>query len=257
MAHKTFIGGTTYEIKGGRTLVNGTGYDIKGGKTLVGGTGYDVGFGEPVTLNIFELQHYPIGDRAYVMIDGIKYTGTQLGLQLVVGQVVQIGISAQAAVSSIKIGGETVAQATSAASATYDWIIPEGIKSASIILHGMAGYFSTVYVDYCADTKATVSVTGSGHNSYAYVIINGTKYTGAVNNLVVQHGDVITVRTKTDDLYTGLFYDVTKSIWLSSNDEADRIYDTTWYVHSVSTINFDLTYWTEDGRSGTVNMTTS
>lgn len=42
MAHKTLIGGTAYEIKGGRTLVGGTGYDIKSGRTLVGGTGYDV-----------------------------------------------------------------------------------------------------------------------------------------------------------------------------------------------------------------------
>lgn len=45
MAHKTLIGGTAYEIGGGRTLVNGTGYSIDKGKTLVGGTAYEVGFG--------------------------------------------------------------------------------------------------------------------------------------------------------------------------------------------------------------------
>lgn len=44
MAHKTLVGGTAYEISGGRTLINGTGYEIKGGKTLVGGTVYEVGF---------------------------------------------------------------------------------------------------------------------------------------------------------------------------------------------------------------------
>lgn len=44
MAHKTLIGGTGYEIKGGRTLIGGTGYDIKSGRTLVGGTGYDIKF---------------------------------------------------------------------------------------------------------------------------------------------------------------------------------------------------------------------
>lgn len=44
MAHKTLIGGTAYEISGGKTLVNGTAYSIKNGKTLVGGTAYEVGF---------------------------------------------------------------------------------------------------------------------------------------------------------------------------------------------------------------------
>lgn len=44
MAHKTLIGGTAYEIGGGKTLVNGTAYSIDKGKTLVGGTAYEVGF---------------------------------------------------------------------------------------------------------------------------------------------------------------------------------------------------------------------
>ena len=44
MAHKTLIGGTAYEISGGKTLVNGTAYSIDKGKTLVGGTAYEVGF---------------------------------------------------------------------------------------------------------------------------------------------------------------------------------------------------------------------
>lgn len=47
MAHKTLIGGTAYEIKGGKTLVGGVAYAIKGGKTLVGGTAYGITFGNP------------------------------------------------------------------------------------------------------------------------------------------------------------------------------------------------------------------
>lgn len=47
MAHKTLIGGTEYEIEGGRTLVNGTGYNIELGKTLIGGTEYEIGFAVP------------------------------------------------------------------------------------------------------------------------------------------------------------------------------------------------------------------
>lgn len=44
MAHETKIGGTAYEITGGRILVGDTGYDIASGRTLIGGTGYDVKF---------------------------------------------------------------------------------------------------------------------------------------------------------------------------------------------------------------------
>lgn len=53
MGHKTLIGGTAYDIKGGKTLIDGTAYDIKKGVTLIGGTGYDISFqGEPVPVYI-------------------------------------------------------------------------------------------------------------------------------------------------------------------------------------------------------------
>lgn len=45
MAHKTLIGGTAYEVSGGKTLIGGTAYSIKGGRALIGGTGYDISFG--------------------------------------------------------------------------------------------------------------------------------------------------------------------------------------------------------------------
>lgn len=48
MAHKTLIGGTAYEIGGGKVLVGGTGYSIDKGRTKVGGTGYDISFGTPI-----------------------------------------------------------------------------------------------------------------------------------------------------------------------------------------------------------------
>ena len=44
MAHKTLIGGTAYEVKGGKTKVNGTAYGIAKGRTLVGGTGHEIPF---------------------------------------------------------------------------------------------------------------------------------------------------------------------------------------------------------------------
>lgn len=48
MAHKTLIGGTSYDIKSGRTLIGGTGYDVKKGRTLIDDTGYDVSFSTPI-----------------------------------------------------------------------------------------------------------------------------------------------------------------------------------------------------------------
>lgn len=51
MTHRTLIGGTAYEIDGGRTLIGGTAYEIDKGKTLVGGTAYEVGFGVPYLAN--------------------------------------------------------------------------------------------------------------------------------------------------------------------------------------------------------------
>lgn len=59
MSHKTTIGGTAYEVKGGKCLVNGTVYSIKKGRTLIGGTGYDITFAPPfpkkgdlITMNL-------------------------------------------------------------------------------------------------------------------------------------------------------------------------------------------------------------
>ena len=40
MAHKTLVGGTVYEISGGRTLIDGTSYEISGGRTLIQATSY-------------------------------------------------------------------------------------------------------------------------------------------------------------------------------------------------------------------------
>lgn len=51
MAHKTLIGGTAYEIKGGRDLIGGTGYSKKNGKLLIDGTTYDIPFSRGIPLD--------------------------------------------------------------------------------------------------------------------------------------------------------------------------------------------------------------
>ena len=50
MAHKTSIGGTAYDIGGGKTLVEGTSYSVKNGKVLIDGTEYDISFLLPATV---------------------------------------------------------------------------------------------------------------------------------------------------------------------------------------------------------------
>lgn len=50
MAHKTLIGGTAYDIAGGKTLVDGTSYSVKNGKVLIDGTAYTISFVLPPAL---------------------------------------------------------------------------------------------------------------------------------------------------------------------------------------------------------------
>lgn len=71
MAHKTLIGGTAYDTKGGRALVGGTAYEVKKGRTLVGGTGYDVGFkGDPIPVYL----RGNTDDFGYVVVNGSQYS---------------------------------------------------------------------------------------------------------------------------------------------------------------------------------------
>lgn len=42
MGQKVEVGGTGYDLKGGKPLIGGTAYAIKKGRTLIDGTGYDV-----------------------------------------------------------------------------------------------------------------------------------------------------------------------------------------------------------------------
>lgn len=51
MASKVTIGGTNYDVKGGKTTIGGTGYSIKKGKTLVNGTNYTISLKRTVTIS--------------------------------------------------------------------------------------------------------------------------------------------------------------------------------------------------------------
>lgn len=132
MAHKTLVGGTAYEVTGGKCLVGGTAYSIQKGRTLVGGTGYDVSFGPsviPVTIA-------GTGHSTYcrVEINGTQYSAATSGIEVLPGS----SISFRAAGSTsqpghIRINGELVAQNSNYA--LYTWSVPEGIQSINIELN--------------------------------------------------------------------------------------------------------------------------
>lgn len=82
MAHKTMIGGTAYEVQGGKTLVDGTAYEIQGGKTMVDGTVRDISFGTThrVTVKSGYSDTTNYGTSCYASVDGVEleasYEGT-------------------------------------------------------------------------------------------------------------------------------------------------------------------------------------
>lgn len=51
MGQKVEVGGTGYDLKGGKPLIGGTAYAIKKGRTLIGGTGYDISLAIGVPLS--------------------------------------------------------------------------------------------------------------------------------------------------------------------------------------------------------------
>ena len=74
MSHKTIIGGTVYEVKGGKCLVNGTVYSIKKGRTLIGGTGDDIPFGSnkiKVTITAVSYTHLTLPTTPYGAENGV------------------------------------------------------------------------------------------------------------------------------------------------------------------------------------------
>lgn len=136
MAHKTLIGGTAYEISGGKTLINGTAYEIKNGKTLVGGTVYEVGF-----IPVITFQGNGAGsEQTYCEVDGVKYTSkTQTSIKVPIGTTI-----------------------------TCVAIKPSGVtNSAMIVVNGTivaksqgGNYFETVSYEYIVKCSATIDILG-------------------------------------------------------------------------------------------------
>lgn len=123
MAHKTLIGGTTYEIAGGKTLVSGTVYSIDKGKALVGGTAYEIAFSSAVAVKITGSGQ---SKYCYVTIDSKKYYAATT-LELERGTTVALYVGAfPAYLDSCKIvlNGTTVATGSnSGTAAQYSYVL--------------------------------------------------------------------------------------------------------------------------------------
>lgn len=77
MAHKTMIGGTTYDITGGKCLIGGTGYNVKKGRTLIAGTIYDIVFSSPAIITTSGVPSGSNARFAYVKINGETVTANK------------------------------------------------------------------------------------------------------------------------------------------------------------------------------------
>jgi hypothetical protein len=135
MAHKTLVGGTAYEISGGKTLVNGTAYSVSGGKTLVNGTAYEVGFGG--AMYTIKLSHTISrnGDTytttrwnaevAKIIINGQIYDGSlETELLLEEGTIIECYVNSSNTSGMIEINNQAVAQVTTAdVPVTYNYVV--------------------------------------------------------------------------------------------------------------------------------------
>ncbi len=65
MGQKVEVGGTGYDLKGGKPLIGGTAYAIKKGRTLVGGTGYDISL-----LSGTPISDLPVGSVVKIAVNG-------------------------------------------------------------------------------------------------------------------------------------------------------------------------------------------
>ena len=151
MAHKTLVGGTAYDTKGGRCLVNGTGYSIKKGRTLVDGTGYDISFGHKVAVTITGS-----GDASYsyAIINGASYSKAASGIEVETGDIITFGVyGSMSQTGTLVVDGRTTVSASENSTETYNWTVPSGVSKVTINL-AVSG--NNPYTRY-----ATITVTTS------------------------------------------------------------------------------------------------
>ena len=144
MAHKTLIGGTAYEIDGGKTLIGGTAYSIDKGKTLVGGTAYEVGFDDGMrTITITDTNSSynssTHSQYAYITHNGVDYIDSTT-FNAKIGDVIRctVGASGGGSAQIIVNGTHVVSKPVSGIfeQTTYEYEI---VSDVTINLQRIAG----------------------------------------------------------------------------------------------------------------------
>lgn len=183
MAHKTLIGGTAYEISGGKTLVNGTAYSIKNGKTLVGGTAYDVGFAPDIANITVVCKDYTGGgfaqiefdDKTYSSIDREIYQievpiGTDIHCMIYDEQMVEEGEQ----YGYIKLNGVNKEEAKLFG---WDFGYSYTVNGNAIIELLTDDYhygYGRITITEIPEGYVLVKMNGAGNPTYCYVTIDGT-----------------------------------------------------------------------------------
>lgn len=142
MAQKVLIGGTSYEVSGGKGLIGGTGYDISDGRTLVGGTGYNIAFAPKeyvVTVTLSNYTHVIYNDTLY-SYDTILYVAPGDSVRCVVSTALPNGIRDIA----VRVNGAKVNTSSFAGRPPYN-----------------LGQYS-YYYDFTPESDATIAGTTAG-----------------------------------------------------------------------------------------------
>lgn len=129
MAHYTRIGGTNYEITGGKTRIGGTNYSISGGRTRVGGTNYDISFQNEIVITI-------TGDEGevpycYITINGINYTTGEITIEKNVSIVLHCYAGRNFG-GTITLNGELLYKVPSAGVGSYNYVPNANCKNVNI-----------------------------------------------------------------------------------------------------------------------------
>lgn len=264
MAHKTLVGGTAYEVKGGRCLVDGTAYSIQKGRTLVGGTGHDVSFGPGSILAIVTTTGYTY---ASVTINGTEYQSNAAAVEVTAGDSITFYVESQSeyAPGIVKINGERKVYIEDGSKSLF-WTVPDDCRYIKIELERGRGYDEEAEsYDYCGEITVTTSdtiepcavINGSGNASYCYVNINGKKYTSKQKEIAVTAGDAITfsVYGKSATYYGEVTIDGEQV--LEVTDSTTSTYS--WTVPSgIAMIIISMTYtYTSSKRNGRITVTTT
>ena len=159
MAHKTLIGGTAYEIKGGKTLIDGTAFSIKSGKTLVDGTAYEVGFAKPatITLSFTKTGGRTVGEVTSVVIKGVDYSQSKYAEDLSTTEITVpkgTGITCKILIAPTSL--TTIL-----------------LNNKNVVLTGVGEYLYTVVGDATIAVSSLMNFTPqTGTQPYGYIKIN-------------------------------------------------------------------------------------